>query len=238
MSELRSKLKQPSGWFAAGAECKQAMRILSDGAFKLFVHLCLNADRHTGKLRFRMAELAAATGHSVRSVSTYLEQLRQMQVCDVYVAANQHEFGRMEIRDAFWPYQKEAANNSTDPEQAHYVSRVRSLFLSPGCVDASFSVADEKLAAEWYRKGIPLEHVDRAILLGSARKYVAWSNQPERSWITSLQYFSGIVEEVARMETPMEYWRYLAARVRKMESNCRAHAKFAGASSKTQKETN
>ena len=37
------KLKHAHGWFAAGPEMARAMTLLSDGAFKLFVYLCLQA---------------------------------------------------------------------------------------------------------------------------------------------------------------------------------------------------
>ena len=53
-----------------------------------------------------MAELARATGHSTRSLTTYLEELRRSEVAVVYRAANQHELGRVEICDRFWPYVK------------------------------------------------------------------------------------------------------------------------------------
>ena len=48
MSAPRLVLKQPIGWFAAGREFAQAMTLVSDGAFKLYVHICLKANRHTG----------------------------------------------------------------------------------------------------------------------------------------------------------------------------------------------
>ena len=56
MSEARLILKQPTGWFAAGREVAQALELLSDGAFKLYMHLCLEADRHTGRVGIRPAE--------------------------------------------------------------------------------------------------------------------------------------------------------------------------------------
>jgi len=77
-------------------------------AFKIFVYVCLNADRRSAQLRFRMAELARATGHSTRSLTGYLEELRRTEVGLVYQAANQHELGRIEIRDRFWPYEKQS----------------------------------------------------------------------------------------------------------------------------------
>jgi len=41
----RLQLKQPTGWFAAGREVACALQLLSDAAFKLFVWLCLQAER-------------------------------------------------------------------------------------------------------------------------------------------------------------------------------------------------
>lgn len=123
MSEPRLLLKHSTGFFAAGAEMKNALELLSDGAFKIFVYVCLHADRRTAQLRFRMAELAQATGHSTRSLTSYLEEIRKSEVAIVYRAANQHELGRIEIRDAFWPYQKQNTESDEDPEQALYVDR-------------------------------------------------------------------------------------------------------------------
>lgn len=237
MNETRLTLKHPSGFFAAGCEMKDALTLLSDGAFKIYVYVCLHADRRTAQLRFRMAELAQATGHSTRSLTTYLEQLRQQQIALVYRAANQHEIGRMEICDRFWPYEKQQPVSLEDPEQALFVARVRGLFLEPACVSSTFSAADEKLAADWYHAGVPLDQIQRAILMGCARKYVALFNHPGSSPITSLQYFSGLVPEVAGMELNLNYWRYLAARVRKMESQWRARANFASAAPPATTET-
>ena len=107
MSEFRLTLKHPTSFFAAGCEMKEALTVLSDGAFKIYVYVCLHADRRTAQLRFRMAELAQATGHSTRSLTSYLEELRRTEVSHIYRAANQHEVGRIEIRDRFWPYEKQ-----------------------------------------------------------------------------------------------------------------------------------
>src|SRR5260370_40119002 len=60
MSIPRLILKQPTGWFAAGREFAQAITLLPDGAFKLYVYACLRAGRHTGCLRATVEELAQA----------------------------------------------------------------------------------------------------------------------------------------------------------------------------------
>src|SRR5262252_3262219 len=57
MSATRLILKQPTGWFAAGREVAQALSLLSDGAFKLYMHLCLEADRYTGRVEIELVEL-------------------------------------------------------------------------------------------------------------------------------------------------------------------------------------
>ena len=199
MNECRLTLKHPGGFFAAGSEMRDAMTLLSDGGFKLYVHVCLHADRQTAQLRFRMAELAKAIGHSTRSLTTYLEELRRREVSLVYRAANQHEVGRIEICDRYWPYEKQAMASTADPEQVLYVARVRGLFLEKACVSSSFSAADEKLAVQWYRSGVPLDQVQRAMLMGCARKYVALFKQVGGTPIVALHYFEAIVAEVAAM---------------------------------------
>ena len=158
MSESRLTLKHPTGFFAAGCEMKDALALLSDGAFKVYVYLCLHADRRTAQLRFRMAELAQATGHSTRSLTSYLEELRRTEVAVVYRAANQHELGRIEIRDRFWPYEKQTSASPEDPEQALYVTRVRGLFLEPACVSAQFARPVEAITDSAKASAISLAH--------------------------------------------------------------------------------
>ena len=155
----------------------------------------------------------------------------------MYRASNQHELGRIEIRDRFWPYQKESGDSTVDPEQAQYVARVRDWFLEQACVTSAFGAADEKLAGGWYRAGISIDVVGRAFLLGCARKYVALFNHEGGSPITSLHYFAGIVEETAAMDLNLNYWRYLAARVKKMDAQWRAQANFARAAAAKTEET-
>ena len=37
----RMSLKETTGWFAAGNAFRKALGLLSDGAFRLFAHICL-----------------------------------------------------------------------------------------------------------------------------------------------------------------------------------------------------
>ena len=117
MSEFRLTLKHPSSFFAAGCEMKEALTLLSDGAFKIYVYVCLHADRRTAQLRFRMAELAQATGHSTRSLTSYLEELRSTEVSLIYRAANQHEVGASKSAIASGPMRNSSRLHSKIPSR-------------------------------------------------------------------------------------------------------------------------
>ena len=54
------------------------------------------------------------------------------------------------------------------------------MLLHPACVQASFSAADERLAAQFHRRGVALIQLRRAIWLGCARKNVALLDSAKR----------------------------------------------------------
>ena len=81
-------LKRPRGFFAAGREIEQALELLSDGAFKLFVYACLHAERRSGRLRFRIADAARRLGKSSQSITSDLEELQRQGVCRLQAAPN------------------------------------------------------------------------------------------------------------------------------------------------------
>src|SRR5918994_1069770 len=99
MGERGARLKHPTGWFAAGREVSRALPLLSDGAFRLYIYVCLNADRSTGLLKIGHADLVKALGKNRRSVIAYLDELRTKQVFDVRPAMNQHVGGEIETQD-------------------------------------------------------------------------------------------------------------------------------------------
>jgi len=214
MSAPRLILKQPTGWFAAGREFAQAIPLLSDGAFTLYVHACLMANRHTGRLSATVDELARAMTRAPTAIAMNMKELEERAVC--CVVRDEGSMFMLEISDRFWPYQRHQPPGRSGPE-AEFVQKVRGLFLAPACVQASFSAADEKLALGMYRRGVSMEQITRAILLGCARKYVAMLNAGTRTPITSLQYFADIVEEVKESAIPESYWEPLRSKMAQME---------------------
>ena len=215
MSTPRLILKQPTGWFAAGREFARALTLLSDGAFKLYVHACLMANRHTGRLSATVEELARAVETTPSVIAMNVDELEERAVC--CVRRDQSPQLVLQIHDHFWPYQRQLTTERPLGPETEFVDRVRGLFLAPACVQASFSAADEKLALGMYQRGVSMEQITRAILLGCARKYVAMLNAGTRTPITSLQYFADVVEEVRESEIPESYWRPLRSKMARME---------------------
>ena len=216
MTAPAGKLKHPSGWFAAGREVSRALGLLSDGAFRLFLYLCLNADRRTGQMRITHGDLAKAVGRSRRSIIIYLEELQRQQVCRVQSATNQHDSGHIEICDAFWPYEKTRKETATQ-DRASYVAQIQRLMGSRRCVANSFAPAEEKLANALFQRGVPIQQVERGFLLGCTRKHVTLLNGNSKELIVSFSYFQNVIEEAGELQMSEDYWRYLQLRIHQME---------------------
>jgi hypothetical protein len=219
MSRLR--LKRSTGWFAAGQEMATALPLLSDAAFKLYVFLCLNVNRHSARMVWAPMELANLLQRDRQSVNDALEELCRCEVCMRHPDAD----GRIaldrlsvEICDRFWPYEKPPVEEF-GIDQNRYVQRVRQMLTGTACVRVNFSAADERLAAIFYRRGISLVHLQRAIWLGCARKYVALLNALENAdmLITSLNYFSALVNEVAETQVSEDYWKHMQSKLPQLE---------------------
>jgi hypothetical protein len=207
ISSQRFRLKKSSAWFAAGREVACAATLLSDAAFKLFVWLCLHADRSRGSLSAVASELARMLARTEAQISHALEELIHKGVCQCTPS------GTVEITDRFWPYER---IRSPDTELPQYIEQIRRVFLARHCVRSVFTAADEKLATELHRSGVPVTDVEHAILLGALRKYAALLNNGRGTPITSLHYFKALFEEVRHPISP-DYWTYIEHKVRRLE---------------------
>jgi|SRR5580704_7131200 hypothetical protein len=207
MTPARLRLKRPTGWFAAGQEVAAALEVLSGDAFKLYVYLCLNAERQTGRIAGNndAARLFPGAGQS----QVAWEELFRQQICVRRETA-------VEICDRFWPYEKIAASQA-EQDPASYVEKVRQMIVRRACVRVSFSAADEQLARNFHAQGLTLAQIERAVWLGCVRKYVALLNGQTLMLITSLRYFSLIVEEVVKTEVSDGYWTHVRHKAEQLE---------------------
>ncbi len=249
MSTLQ--LKHSNGWFAAGSEWRLALDRLSDGAFKLFVWVSLQAERNSGRLSFRQAELARALGKSRRSIGTYLEELERSGVCRRSSAPNQHTDGILEVSEEYWPYQRHsdpAAGES--PQERQYLEAIRTTLLDQPCIRFALGAAERRLARQWFRQTTPITLVQQAILIGCGRKYVSWLNGQASAPIGSLHYFTDILQEIAQVGVSPEYCAFNRLQVQRLKQRWvqtqgtnpapdreRACAKFAPAEPAKTKET-
>ena len=80
MTPARLLLKRPTGWFAAGQEVAAALEVLSGDAFKLYVYLCLHAERQTGRIADDPDDAARLFPSIGQSQVAWKELFRQ-QVC-------------------------------------------------------------------------------------------------------------------------------------------------------------
>lgn len=192
------------------------MKALSDGAFKLYMFLCLRADRSTGWLEVDQASIAKSLGKSRRSVIAYFEELKQRGVCTVRFAANQHSRGSAQICERFWPYVIPTGTGDHESSE-NYIERIRMLMKTRSCVSLTFAPADEKLARSLFSDRIPMLNVEHAFLLGCTRKYVSWLNGHASQPIASLGYFRSIIEEVTQLDASPDYWRYISESLDKYE---------------------
>jgi hypothetical protein len=215
-------LKQSTGWFAAGREIEQALILLSDAAFKLFLWLCLQAERSRGSLTASTGDLASALHKNEPEILAALAELFQHGVCQPAAA------GVIEITDRFWPYQR--GPNSTAEDLALFIAQVKRCFLERRCVRSAFTPADEKLAAQLHRDGVSVVEVEHAILLGSLRKYAALAKNRSRVPITTLYYFTALFDEVRQHPSP-SYWTYVTEKLRAFEQS------WNGVQSQNQQET-
>jgi hypothetical protein len=192
----------------------QALRTLSDGAFKLFAYLCLEADRRTGRLEAVQGELAKAIGKSRRIVGKYMDELKQKHVCVVRSARNQYARTCIEILDEYWPYRRTAEVESVHGQVRNpYVEAIRSIFVAIGCTIGRFSARDARLAQDFQQSGIPLEIVQDALLMGAARKYISWLNGGSVQPIGSLAYFATLLPEMQQRPLAVDYREYLREKV-------------------------
>jgi DNA-binding Lrp family transcriptional regulator len=214
--ELLAMEIKHSSWFAAGPEVQGALLLLSDGAFRLYFYICLNAGRRTGRLSMSYLDLANKLGRSRRSIAAHFDELRREGICRLDTAANQHHRTAIEVCDEFWPYTK--VNSSIQPsESGQYLARIKAFLSKRTCVQSTFSAADERTVANLFAGQVRVDLVEQAIALGCCRKYVSLLNGTDSGPIFSFAYFRDVIEEVQDPEIPSGYWNYIMPELEHLE---------------------
>jgi hypothetical protein len=141
MSNETLILKNPRGWFAAGAEVQKAMGLLSDGAFRLFIYLCLNARRDSGVLEGSLTQLAKNVKRGKHTLRLYLREMETAGICHSRFSHSPLGDGVVEVTED--PYQ----DRKTGFGSCNFAAIRKMLKL--GLRKYILSAADEILAREW-----------------------------------------------------------------------------------------
>jgi hypothetical protein len=189
---------------------------LPDGPFKLYVWLRLNARPDTGTLETTQGDLSRALDKARGTIRSNLKALERAGVCRMQFPRGPAARGCIEIADDYWPHERAYASVG-DPGLRAYLESVRALLQERACVQCAFSAADVHLARDWYNRGIPIERIAQAILLGCARKYVSWRNGARRTSIVSLRYFEPLLAELDDQHPAADYWDYTRDRIERLE---------------------
>jgi hypothetical protein len=207
------RLKKNNGWFPAGESFLNAMSVLSDHTFKLFVFVCLNADRETATYTASVTRLTAVLGRFRTEVDRYIAELQNKKVCLV----NRAPYSPITFRvlDAYWPYECDAGP-AVPPDDGSYVDAVRTLFLGLGCTSGRFGPSEAGQARNLEKRGISLQELEDAMIVGACRKYVSWLSNGPSDPIASLHYFESLIEEIRERPFPPGYRDHLRTEVKKL----------------------
>jgi hypothetical protein len=140
-------------------------------------------------------------------------------ICSTSFSNNPVTRGSVQILPAYWPYEGEAAKSTSDDGADKYAAEIRNMLSARACIRIAFSTADEVLARRWFNNGTALERIEQVVLLGCARKYVAWrNNQAIHGPILTLRYFDPILDEIAGQKLDPDYWEFLRIKIQRHEN--------------------
>jgi hypothetical protein len=206
--------------FAGGKSLNKALRLLSDGSFKLFVYLLLNADCQTGCMQTALDDLARALKRSNQHIVDSIGELCRKGVCSVRPADAAYPAMLVSLCGQYWPYDREPHNKS---ESDKYIAAVRESFLALECASGTFGKNDKRIAQNFYEQKIPLETVQDALLTGACRKLASCLDGRMIEPIASLAYFERIVTEIQSHPLPPGYRDYLSIQLEKLALIFRQH---------------
>ncbi len=213
------KIKDQNRWIAAGDRFRQAARLLSDGAFKLFFHIALEADNRTGCMETTFKALADNLRKSKRSIGIYAAELHDKGICKVQMGENQYCRTKFEVLNDYWPYERK--NDVEAIASSAYLTAIREAYLALDCTVNGFNSTDIQTTAEFEKEGVSLETVKNALLLGAIRKYSSWLDGKDSTPIGSLRYFKNLVTEIQNQPLPAGYKEYLQKKNRALSGRCR-----------------
>ena len=97
--------------------------------------------------------------------------------------------------------------------QADYVRAVLTAYRHTPTTSGRVHRQDRLMAAELFRRGVPLTVAENALVLGASRRLYRDLNAPPLTPVRSLNYFSSIIEEVLTLKISPGYFDYLRYKI-------------------------
>jgi hypothetical protein len=100
-------------------------------------------------------------------------------------------------------------------EQREYVRRLLETYRATPGTCGAVRRPDRLLAIQLHERGVPLEAVENALTLATARRLARPADAAPLGIIRSLAYFSPVIDEVLHLKVSPEYFRHLRNRLAK-----------------------
>jgi hypothetical protein len=94
-----------------------------------------------------------------------------------------------------------------------FTRAIRDLYLRLPNTHRRFTTADRSFAAALHQRGTPLDTIQAALLLATARRLCRNPAAAPLPPVRSLHYFLPVIEEVCRQPLPDGYLRYLKLKI-------------------------
>lgn len=99
-----------------------------------------------------------------------------------------------------------------------YVSSVLGMYAALHETPDRPRPADRRLAENWHNRGITLQTVESALLLGQLRRLGRPADYPKLQPIRSLYYFVPLIDEVLASSLEPDYVSYIRMTLKRLES--------------------
>jgi hypothetical protein len=101
-------------------------------------------------------------------------------------------------------------------EQRDYVRRLLDAYRATPGTCGTVRRPDLLLAAQLHQRGVPLEAVENALTLATARRLVRPADAPPLGIIRSLAYFLPAIEEVLTLKVTQDYFQHLRRKIQRL----------------------
>jgi hypothetical protein len=103
-------------------------------------------------------------------------------------------------------------------EQSDYARRLLEAYRTTPGTCGAVRRPDRLLAAQLHARGVPLEAVENALTLATARRMARPTDAPPLGTIRSLAYFAPVIDEVLQLKIGQEYFQHLRRRLQRAAS--------------------